>query len=132
MRTTGKRWSASIPPPETKDEYWDWWIKDTVEIVRAGPRREGVDERTIDRELDEIVADIRDRQYRDDREPNPYTDFAPPPPERVVDAVPVLFSDVPIEDQPTQLLPQLEEQPTQPLSGGRGRRRMAIPLDLEP
>jgi hypothetical protein len=135
MKPTGERRYAPIPPPETREASWDRWIAECVETVRVSLRREGVDERTIDRELAEIVAEMRDRQYGAEREPDPYADFAPPPPERVVDALPVPSSDVPIEDvpiedQPTQVLSFLNEQLTLPLSWGRGPVRTTISLEL--
>lgn len=85
-------------------------------------------ERGCDQELDEIVVYLRDRQYGADRERNPHTEFAPPPPGRVVDAVPVPPSDVPIEDQPTQLLSFIDDQPTQRLPGSVRRWRTTISL----
>jgi hypothetical protein len=129
MKPTEERQSAPMPSLQTNDEYWEWWVNDTLETVRAGLRAKGVDERTIDQKLHEIVVSLHNKRYGADRVRNPLADFAPPPPERVVDAM--ACSDVPIEDQATLLLAFIDEQPTQVLPVGSGRQRTTIPLTLK-
>jgi len=115
---------APLPRLESPEESWERLITEVV----AHMRERDFDEATISR----TVALIRDHQYGANRERNPLAEFAPPPPERVVDASPSDLSTWPVEDQPTQLLPFIDEQPTQLLPGNRGQRHTAIPLDREP
>jgi hypothetical protein len=120
---------APLPPLESPEASWERLITGVV----AHLRERAFDEATIAR----TVALIRDHQYGPDRERNPLAEFAPPPPERVVDAVPPDLSAWawPIEDQPTQLLRFLDEQPTQPLpgaTGSSGQRPPRLPRDREP
>ena len=101
-----------LPPQrETNAAYWDWWAETTTEIVRRGMRKEGIDERTIERALQEIVADIRREQQGKDYVPYIEREFATPPPERVVEAEQhVAERPADYTEQPTQTLERIKPE----------------------
>lgn len=107
--------SVAEPQPSLNEllaAEWEKMIADVVAVMRA----DGVGEPAIQ----QVVAHIRDRQFGTHRERHVLAEFAPPPPERVVDGE--------IADQPTQII-ERPKTPAKPRSTNRSttRRRETAP-----
>ena len=114
---SSERRSEPLPVPLANDEFWDWYINGQVDTLRASMRAEGVDERIIEKVVQENVAEMRRRQHGKDYLANVHREFAPPPAERVVEADgPSLVAERPADytEQPTQILQPLQPSESKP------------------
>ena len=119
------RQTRPIPPPETREEWIQRRIAETVEIVRESMRLKGKTEREIEEVVQAVPTVIRDRAEGTNRIRYIEHEWALPSPESVVEADSGAIAERPADytEQPTQVLQLLQESKSQPPKPEQQERR---------